>query len=430
MASNALSLVFKGRTESIEASTPAALFAAARSAFDLHAFNVKLLLKGKQLKEDDDSTAALAALAAGTKIMVMASGKREASELNSQKSDPTIRSFASEDQLAKRHMEETTEKEASVWGPTMQQDKKYRFCRFEPVLWQAFGTRPTSTTPHAFEACALLLKLAMDPAVVHIMKEREYTVGLLAELDPIDDRHAEKMEGEGKRLLGYNQNSGARIYIRLRTEDLSGFLPYPSLVDTLLHELSHNMCGPHNEQFWHLFCQHKADYLRAHVAFSQRGDLFNGKSPLQLADAAEEAKDVRTSTLAALARDRQVPVNEMQVTMLDNYLAASKVMEAMGRRDGVMSSAEQRVGGAATSQPATAEERRALLAQRASERMGGTAPSSSSTTEVAHKVAAAASSRTTPKEGSAAAPEQASTTTTASASEEGKNADAPDVSDA
>jgi hypothetical protein len=48
------------------------------------------------------------------------------------------------------------------------------------------------------------------------MCTRAWTVGLLAELDPIDDRHAEKMEGEGKRLLGYNTNMGAQIHIRLR----------------------------------------------------------------------------------------------------------------------------------------------------------------------------------------------------------------------
>ena len=27
--------------------------------------------------------------------------------------------------------------------------------------------------------------------------------------------------------------------------------------DTLLHELSHNEVGPHNEHFWHLFTQLK-----------------------------------------------------------------------------------------------------------------------------------------------------------------------------
>ena len=64
-----------------------ALFAAARSAFDLHAFNVKLLLKGKQLKEDDNSTAALAALAA-----LLSCSKAQAHRLSQRKRSQRQRS--------------------------------------------------------------------------------------------------------------------------------------------------------------------------------------------------------------------------------------------------------------------------------------------------------------------------------------------------
>jgi len=78
-----------------------------------------------------------------------------------------------------------------------------------------------------------------------ILAARKWVVGSLSEMDPIDDRLKEKMEGSGHtRLLGYNTNAGAEIHMRLRTEDLSGFLPYPALVDTLLHELAHNEAIP------------------------------------------------------------------------------------------------------------------------------------------------------------------------------------------
>ena len=43
-------------------------------------------------------------------------------------------------------------------------------CRLEPCTWQSFGTRAGSSTPHAFEARKLLLKLSTDPAVVAIRK--------------------------------------------------------------------------------------------------------------------------------------------------------------------------------------------------------------------------------------------------------------------
>ena len=46
--------------------------------------------------------------------------------------------------------------------------------------------------------------------------------------------------------------------VRLRKDDLE-FLPYSQLVETLLHELAHNVFGPHDDQFWHLFCQLKVD---------------------------------------------------------------------------------------------------------------------------------------------------------------------------
>ena len=204
------------------------------------------------------------------------------------------------------------------------------------------------------------------------MRERGWTVGLLAELDPIDDRLAEKMEGGGKRLLGYNTNAGAEIHLRLRTQDLSGFLPYPSLIDTLLHELSHNEVGPHNEHFWHLFCQLKVDYLHALLRLSAKGDLFGGRSPLALADAAAEVKDVRASVLAALERDRQMPAGPLQTSMLDGYLASTAALGVGAGGGGGGAAAGGVLDGAAASSSAalSAEERRELLAAKASARLG------------------------------------------------------------
>merc|ERR1719440_644394 len=366
-----LSLVFKGRTEKVvldESSSTDDLFAEARRVFSLEDQNVKILAKGKQVATGQFLRTQVVA---GSKCMLMATGKRAVDEVLSAKSDPTVRSFAAEEKAAQHHEQQQQKEELSVWGKP--QDREHRFCRFEPCTWQSFGTRPQSSTPHAFEARQLMLKLAQDPAIVHIMREREYRVGLLAELDPIDDRHAEKMEGEGKRLLGYNMNAGAQIHVRLRTQDLSGFLPYPALVDTLLHELCHNEVGPHNEHFWHLFCQLKADYLRALLRFSSRGELFGGRSALSLADAAEEVKDVRTSVLTALERDRQAPAGPMQITMLDGYLAASKAVGAA-----VDGSADGKVLGGAAGAALSATERRELLASRAAARLGGGAPTASS----------------------------------------------------
>ena len=373
-----IALTFKGKTSSVylgaDSSTDA-VFEAARQLFSLEDQNLKILAKGKALLLSQPI--ASTALVAGVKCMVMATGKREVDAVLSAKSDPTVRSFESEDAMAKKHLASSDprgDKEFSEWGHA--QHPEYRFCRFEPCTWQSFGTRPSSTTPHAFEARALMLKLAQDPAITTIMTQREWTVGLLAELDPIDDRHAEKMEGEGKRLLGYNTNAGMSIHIRLRTEDLSGFLPYPSLIDTLLHELCHNEVGPHNETFWALFCQLKADYLRTLMKHAHRGELFNGKSSLQLADAVEEAKDVRSACLAALERDRQMPAGPLQPNLLDAYLAASvgDLAGAMGQlvgEGGAGGGGASVADGQPSGEPLSQEQRRKLLADRAARGTAG-----------------------------------------------------------
>eukprot|EP00957_Ditylum_brightwellii_P180316 13736496-Ditylum_brightwellii.AAC.1 len=88
--------------------------------------------------------------------------------------------------------------------------------------------------------------LASDPGVIAVMKECELVVNALGEMDPIDDRLMQKHKADGACLLGYNTNHGLRIDIKLRTDDLQGFRPYPQLVSTQIHELSHNWVGEHD----------------------------------------------------------------------------------------------------------------------------------------------------------------------------------------
>lgn len=364
-----LSVSFKGRAEKLAlpegAESTDVVFDLVREVYSLEDQNLKLLVKGKQIAAGVSISST--PLADGAKVMVMATGKRDVDILQSQRSDPTVRGFDAEDRAAKQHALQQNTEELSVWATP--QDSQYRFCRFEACTWQSFGTRPSSSTPHGFEARQLLLKLAQDPAIVHIMRERRWTVGLLAEQDPIDDRLQEKMEGGGKRLLGYNTNMGAEIHVRLRTEDLKGFMPYTALVDTLLHELCHNEVGPHNDHFWHLFCSLKVDYLGHLTRLSSQGALFGGRSPLQLASAQDEARDVRTAVLAALERDSQQPAGPLHTRLLDDYLAASAAMRGdAGRILGAPPSAA-----AASSGEGDASSRRGmreLLAAKANERLG------------------------------------------------------------
>ena len=56
-----------------------------------------------------------------------------------------------------------------------------------------------------------------------------------------------KKQQEGGCLLGYNENMGARIYVK--RQDDGSFHDRDALMKTLLHELCHNVVGPHNAVF-------------------------------------------------------------------------------------------------------------------------------------------------------------------------------------
>ncbi|KAM0722328.1 hypothetical protein Q7P37_001769 [Cladosporium fusiforme] len=94
-----------------------------------------------------------------------------------------------------------------------------------------------SGLPRGDAALTLLRKVAST--VKPIMRKHGWRVQILAEFLP----------PEGN-LLGLNINRGYKICIRLRyhsNPDL--FLPLEQIVDTMLHELSHNKWGDHDSKF-------------------------------------------------------------------------------------------------------------------------------------------------------------------------------------
>lgn len=87
---------------------------------------------------------------------------------------------------------------------------------------------------------SLLTKAAKQ--VEPIMKKRGWTVPLLSEFVPESDN-----------LLGLNINRGEEIRVRVRTPSSKNeFFDYNSILGTLLHELTHIACGPHNSDFYKL----------------------------------------------------------------------------------------------------------------------------------------------------------------------------------
>lgn len=92
--------------------------------------------------------------------------------------------------------------------------------------------------PSRDDALSLIKELAKR--VSYLMKENRFRVGMLVEFCPKD-----------KRLLGMNVNGGTKILLRLRNpNDEFRFLPMESIMGTMLHELTHNLHGPHDNRFY------------------------------------------------------------------------------------------------------------------------------------------------------------------------------------
>lgn len=112
------------------------------------------------------------------------------------------------------------------------------------------GASLENKNPHVTKVAVLQKKVNKEDAlnllkniahsVSYLMKEYQFKVGSLVEFYPRD-----------KKLLGMNVNKGMKIMLRLRNpEDEFQFLPRESIMGTMLHELTHNMLGPHDNKFY------------------------------------------------------------------------------------------------------------------------------------------------------------------------------------
>lgn len=91
------------------------------------------------------------------------------------------------------------------------------------------------------------------------------------------------------RSIGINVNRGSKICLRLRYPgDKTQFMPFEEVLDTFLHELSHNVHGPHDEKFhalWDKLRSELEDLIRKGYTgdgFLGRGHVLGGRQiPLQ-----------------------------------------------------------------------------------------------------------------------------------------------------
>lgn len=110
------------------------------------------------------------------------------------------------------------------------------------IQWEQFR-------PREDEARQLLKKVVL--LVKPVMKRRRLKVGILAEFWP-----------EEWDLLGQNFSKGQSILLRLRDfRNEREFIPLEMIVDTMLHELSHNYQSQldHDDSFYALWNQLRAE---------------------------------------------------------------------------------------------------------------------------------------------------------------------------
>ncbi|KAI1258405.1 WLM-domain-containing protein [Xylariaceae sp. FL1019] len=125
--------------------------------------------------------------------------------------------------------------------------------------------------PRASEALHILKKIAS--IVKPLMRARGWKVKQLTEFFP-----------DQQNLLGLNVGRGMKICLRLRYPgDKTQFMPLEQVTDTMLHELAHNVHGPHDGKFHALWNQlrdeHESLILKGYTGegFLSEGHRLGGR---------------------------------------------------------------------------------------------------------------------------------------------------------
>lgn len=261
-----VSLTYKGVSYDVpvQAEDPlASIFDFIQEALDFPRENCKLIHRGKMLRPDHgEMTVGEAGLMAAAKVMLVASSAHDVSFVQSSRADPLVKGFVEEERDEQSRRKRARAAALSAWGT--KQDAEYRFNSIKAEF--------KYSEPPPYEAERLLQRLSTDPGIIEIMKNHNFKVGILTEMSPVEAQERMAKRGTPNMdLLGYNQNAGEMIVLRLRTDNLKGFRPYHDLINTLIHELTHNVWGPHDHNFWKLFGELKAEYMRFHRFWSHGG---------------------------------------------------------------------------------------------------------------------------------------------------------------
>ncbi|QPG73140.1 hypothetical protein FOA43_000446 [Brettanomyces nanus] len=179
--------------------------------------------------------------------------------------------------------------------------------------------------PARDQALDLLHDLARMAAP--IMSCFGFKVGVLCEMFP-----------KNGQLLGLNVNSGSKICIRLRPpHNKNWFLPMNELVGTMLHELAHNQCGPHNDKFYEILDKLKNKYyeIQAKGSYQATGYLMENNR-LGRASLLGSSSTVREARLKKLGKPKYVSkvtkLGTLRTTKNSSKPIRQLILEATERR--------------------------------------------------------------------------------------------------
>ncbi|KAH6592472.1 hypothetical protein BASA50_008088 [Batrachochytrium salamandrivorans] len=176
--------------------------------------------------------------------------------------------------------------------------------------------RPLKRRDNVSVAQELLERIAAH--VKPIIKSRHFRVGSLEEFYPTNPG-----------LLGLNVNRGQVIRIRLRSAaDDNRFLEFNDLIGTMLHELTHNVHGPHDAVFYKYLDELFSEYENAmDNGFCPDGNRLGGRqvSPEEMRKNAIAAAEKRLhlNSIMIPAGGRRLGVgSELDRIMSPGQLAA------------------------------------------------------------------------------------------------------------
>ena len=131
-------------------------------------------------------------------------------------------------------------------------------------IYKVGGTKELTTMPNPALAKDLLERLVAITSKV--VTNRKWSVKILKEFYP-----------KNPSLLGLNVNAGSSIMIRLReARDMKVFLPWQSILGTMIHELTHNEIGEHSAEFYTLMDK-VYDEVEASNGSSSSFQVYNNK---------------------------------------------------------------------------------------------------------------------------------------------------------